>query len=840
MSLAAESITAGMDPAGMDQRVLESSAVQCAHCGLPVPRALIDARHSEQFCCAGCRSVYRLICDAGLTQYYALRRQTLAEQGAPLARPAERTDSRYADFDAPAFQSQYTEQVAPGSSRVELFLEGVHCAACLWLVEKLPSLVSGVHEARLDLQRRALEVLWDPQQVALSRIARELDSLGYPPRPYNDVRAQAGRRAEERRLLVRVGVAGAIAGNVMLLSFALYSGAFQGMALEFRRLFEVASMVISVPSVSYCAMEFYRGAWSSLKTRTPHMDLPVSLGILAGAVWGGASVVRGQGEVWFDSVTALIFLLLVGRFVELRQQNRARQAVERAQMFTPSSAHVIGDDGSVRDVLVEEVQPGQLVLVKSGETVPVDGVVAVGRSELDNRILTGESKPVGVGPGAEVFAGATNLTGVIRVRSTNGGAETRVARLMREVERARLRRPRVVRLVDRLAGRFVVAVLMLALATLALWWPYDPAAALEHTIALLVVACPCALGMATPLTVSAALARAAERLVLIKGGDVLEVVRKPCLIVFDKTGTLTTGNLRLRAWKGERHVQGLVRALEATSSHPIAWAFCRSLPELPGATIDEAYEEPGGGIRGRVGGRSVAVGAPAWVARLGNAEPDWARAEVLRWSELGHTPVAVAVEGVVVAVACFDDPVTRDAVQSLSKLRRLGYHCAVLSGDHHAVTRSVAQALASAAGEPRLFDDVVGAASPEEKLAYVTAQKRNGPVIVVGDGVNDAAALAAASVGVATKGGAEASLLAADVYLGKTGLAQLVVLIEGARYTFSTIKRGICMSLGYNMVMVGLAMAGWIGPLLAAILMPLSSLSVVANAYRSKVFERLG
>jgi P-type Cu2+ transporter len=640
--------------------------------------------------------------------------------------------------------------------------------------------------------------------------------------------------------LVRLGVAGAIAGNVMLLSFALYSGAFQGMAPEFRRLFEVASMIISVPSLSYCAMEFYRGALSSIRTRTPHMDLPVSLGILAGALWGGASVIRGQGEVWFDTVTALVFLLLVGRFVELRQQNRARQAVERAQMLTPARAHVIDEEGNVRDVLVEEVQPGDKVLVKSGETIPVDGVVAMGRSELDNRVLTGESRPVAVSPGVDVFAGATNLTGVLRVQSTSRGTETRVARLMREVERARLRRPKVVRLADRVAGIFVVVVLLLALVTLALWWPYDSEAALQHTIALLVVACPCALGMATPLTVSAALARAAEQLVLVKGGDVLEVVRKPCLIVFDKTGTLTTGSLRLRSWKGERHVKALVRALEETSSHPIAQAFCRALPAPRGVTVDEVREEPGGGIQGRVTGRSIAVGAPAWLVRLGTMEPDWVRAEVRRQSELGYTPVAIAADGLVVAVACFDDPVTSDAAQSLSRLKRLGYQCAVLSGDHQAVTRSVAQALARAVGEPRLFSDVVGGATPEDKLAYVTARKVDGPVVVVGDGVNDAAALAAASVGVAAKGGAEASLLAADVYLGKAGLAQLVLLIEGARCTFATVQRGIAMSLGYNVVMVGLAMAGWVGPLLAAILMPLSSLSVVTNAYRSKTFERFG
>lgn len=809
-----------------------SVPVACAHCGLPVPPGLVRARDVEQFCCAGCESVRALICSAGLEQYYALR------ETSDTARPVETTDTSYAEFSTPQFLRQYCETLGAEAMRVDLYLERVHCAACLWLVEKLPRLLPGVRSARLDLERHVLDVVWEPAQVDLCSIARQLDRLGYPPRPYTDLKVRAARRDEQRRLLVRVGVAGAVSGNVMLIAFALYSGAFQGMAPEFRRLFEVASLLLSLPALSYCAAEFYRGALASIKARTAHMDLPVSLGILVGALYGLASVVRGSGEIYFDTVTMLVFLLLVGRYLELVQQNRAREATERAQLLTPGRARRVNASGSVEEVFIEDVQAGDTVQVRIGDTLPVDGVVTLGESDVDNRLLTGESRAVTVSVGTTVYAGATNLTAVLHVESTCSGVQTRVARLLRDVERSRRRRAPVLRLADRVAGRFTVFVLVLAVVTFALWWPHDPGRAVEHVIALLIVACPCALGLATPLAVSAALARAAEQRLLIKGGDVLEVVRQPALIVFDKTGTLTTGSLRMCRWEGDASLQPLVRAIEAHSIHPVARAFCGVLPEASTAPVMQLVEEPGGGIRGQIGGRALQIGAPSWLLRSGVVLPRWAETAIVEEARSGHSPVAIAVNDRLEALAFFEDPLSEGAEQSLSELLELGYRLALLSGDDRAVTERVARALSKLSGK-QLFDDVIGGATPEAKLAYVRARKQEGQVIVVGDGVNDAAALAEANVGVAVKGGAEASLLAADAYLGEAGVRQVVLLIQGARRTFRTIQRSMALSSLYNLVGIGLAMAGLVSPLLAAVLMPLSSLTVVTNAYRSRGFGRL-
>jgi Cu2+-exporting ATPase len=776
-----------------------------------------------------------MILAAGLAEYYALRSRFAAEERVP--RPLDRTASNYADFDTPSFAHKHCAELGPGLTRVELYLESVHCAACLWLVEKLPTLLAGVRSARLDLARKVLTLDWEPQRIALSDVARHLDRLGYPARPYTDLVVQAARRSEERRLLMRLGVAGAIAGNVMLLSFALYSGAFEGMAPEFERFFETITLLLVVPSVTYCAAEFYRGAWGSLRARTPHMDLPVSVGILAAALWGAVNVVRGSGDLYFDTVTTLVFLLLSGRYLELRQQNAARNAMERAESLTPGRARKLGVAGDYAEVPVEDVRPGDLVEVLCGETLPVDGIVRSGVSELDTRVLTGESLPVSVGPGSQAFAGSTNLTGRLCLVSGSSGSDTRVARLMREVERARRARPRVLRLVDRLAGVFVVTVLLLAALTFAIWLRGGIEQAVEHATALLIVACPCALGMATPLAVSSTLARAAQHRILIKGGDVLERLCEPALIIFDKTGTLTSGKLRLCAWAGARSARPLLLALEAHSAHPIARAVCRALSAEAAPELEDLTEVPGGGVHARLGERSVAAGSPAWVLRLGVEMPGWARRAVARQTTKGRTPVALLDGASVTALAFFEDQVVPGAARTLGELRRLGHRLVLLSGDHPSVTRQVAHELGRAAGVANLFEEVLGAASPEDKAAYVRKHKAKGRTIVVGDGVNDAAALAEADVGVAVKGGAEASLLAADVFLGGEGVEQLPSLFAGARLTLSTIRRGIVISLVYNVLGVGLAISGTLSPLIAAILMPFSSLSVVKGAYGSKSFR---
>lgn len=794
----------------------------CAHCGLDVPAGRIEPGAARQFCCSGCATVYAVLHDAGLEQYYRLR-------DAASARPAAPSGKSHAELDDPAFQATCTRPLPGGLVSAELYLEGVHCAACVWLVERVPLVVPGVAGATLDMGRSLVELVYDPTETRLSAIAKFLDSLGYLPHAAHGASDAERRRQEDRRLLVRIGVAGAAAGNAMLMAFALYGGLFSGMEPEHEALLRWGSLLVTVPAVAFSGTTFFRGAWGALRTRTPHVDLPLAIGILAGFVSGTVATLSGRGDVYFDSITMLIFLLLVGRFVERRQTRAARDAAALLHSLAPSSARRIDTDG-VHDVALEALQPGDVVEVRAGEQVPADGEVVLGESTIDASLLSGESRPEEVGPTVHVHAGCVNLSSPIHVRVDATGAETRVGRLLQSVERASRRRAPIVRLADRVAGRFVLFVLAAAAVTLALWLAIDPAHALDHTIALLVVTCPCALGMATPLAVSAALGRAARRGILVKGGDALEALSRPGLFVFDKTGTLTEGRLELVAWEGDRGLGPLVAAAEARSAHPVAAALVRALESDPTLEVGAVRQTLGGGIEATVGDHQLAIGSVAFVAASGATVPDELSAAALRHAELGRTPVLVALDGRVRAVAALGDPLRSDAAESLAELRSLGHRIAILSGDHPAAVRAVARELGPLA-------QVLGGVSPEDKLAFVEDAARRGPVVMVGDGVNDAAALSAATVGIAVHGGAEASLAAARVFTTRGGLAPVVELVRGARRTLGVIRRGVAFSLVYNLVGVGLAIFGVLSPLLAAVLMPLSSLTVVSNAYRSRIFE---
>jgi Cu2+-exporting ATPase len=375
----------------------------CAHCALPVPPALIDPDGDLQFCCHGCRTVYQAIHACGLQRFYDLR------DPADAGFQANPTEGRYEYLNEAAFQDQHVRALPSGHALVELYLEGLHCAACVWLIERLPQVQQGVIEARVDIRRQLVALSWDAQKVDLSRLARQLDSLGYPAHPYRGGEMHDIRRRETRQQLVRIAVAGAIAGNVMLISFALFGGMFAPMEPQYRTLFRWYSLGLTVLALIWPGRPFLVGALSALRTRTAHMDLPVAIALLAGTLWGAVNTVRGTGETYFESLTAVIFLLLVGRYVLFRQQRTAQDSIELLFTLTPTTARLI-EDGAVREVPVESLKPGSQVELRGGDSVPADGVIADGRSDFDFSLLTGESRPVRLGPGDRIYAGTHNLS----------------------------------------------------------------------------------------------------------------------------------------------------------------------------------------------------------------------------------------------------------------------------------------------------------------------------------------------------------------------------------------------------------------------------------------------
>jgi Cu2+-exporting ATPase len=823
------------------------ASVACAHCRLPVPPGLLVEGAEVQFCCSGCRSVYNILHASGMARYYTMR-DADPDAALPSAARALATGRSYAECDDPAFLKAHVELDAGGVAETELYLEGVHCSACVWLVERLGRVAPGVIEARLNLPKRLVQVRWDPGRIALSRIAQRLDSLGYPPHPpaARSADQRALRRAEDQRDLIRIGVAGACAGNAMLVAAALYAGYLSSMEPVFTTLFRYISMVLGLVALLFPGRVFFRGAWAACRTRTPHLDAPIALGLLAGGVAGVVNTLLGRGEIYFDSLCVLVFLLLVGRYLQRRQQSRADDAVEGLYCLTPSIAHRVEIDPAtgaemIRQVPIEALQAdvgrggeggGELVEIRAGESVPVDGIVLSGQSNVDQGLLTGESQPVAVGPGDRLCAGTLNLSAVLRVRVEAAGDQTRVGKLMALVAQSARNKAPMVLLADRISGYFLLGVVVLALGTLGYWLWRGDTAATDHAVALVIVACPCALGLATPLAVGVALGRAARRGILIKGGAALEHLARGGAgggtIYLDKTGTLTAGQIALVSWRGDEMLKPAVAAIEAQASHPIAQAFGRALSGLARPRATQVQQDARGGIEGVVEGRTLIIGSPAYLQMRGITLPTWAREAIVETLAETLTPVLIARDGQAAAVAGFGDPLRPEARGLCATLRAQGWKLAILSGDHPEIVGHVARALA--------IDDARGGLRPEDKLALLEAARSVGPTVMIGDGVNDAGALAAATVGIAVHGGAEASLAAADIYLSQPGLAAIAHLLTAARQTVRTIRWGLALSLTYNLLAVSLAMLGWINPLLAALIMPLSSLTVVWLAVGARTF----
>lgn len=797
--------------------------VRCTHCGLGVPRGLVEACRAEQFCCGACRTACDAIRACGLGAYYELR-EKLGEN----ARPARSTGGRYEAFDSETFRRVHV-RVSPetGLASCELYLEGVHCAACVWLVERAPQIVEGLVESRLELGRSLVRLVWDLQRVQISEVARAIDLLGYRAHPPSRGSQRALRRSGDRRALVRIGIAGAFAGNAMLLAVALYAGMFEGMDAGTRLAFRLISGVLGVLSVVWPGRVFFQGAIAAVRTRTWHLDMPIVLALAVGLVAGLVNALRDAGEVYFDTITMLVFLLLIGRWLQQRGQRVAADALELLFALTSATAHVVAEDGSVCDEPIEDVVPGVRVEVLAGESVPVDGVIVSGETHVDQSVMTGESRPVAAGVGDRVAAGAVNLSAPVRIVAEAVGDQTRLGRVMRDIERHAREQTPIVGHANRIAGVFVAVVLALAGITLAVWLPRGVEPAIGHATALLIVCCPCALAMATPLVTAVAVGRAAKSGVLIKGAGAFEHITRPGLVYLDKTGTLTRGEFRLLQWIGDDSVAEAASALERGSQHPIAQA----LAEGGGALEAEAVEHRVGlGVVGVVGGERYAIGSARLMSEISASVPEKIAHGVEAAASEGHTPVLVARGGAVVAAAVLGDELREDSAEVVQQLAAMGWRVGILSGDREGVVNAVAARLGIA---PELAR---GGMSPEGKLVAVEEARAEGPVVMVGDGVNDAAALARASFGIALQGGAEASLAAAHAYIVGDDLTKVPAILVGAGRTVSAVKRSLAASLGYNAVAVALAMAGVLSPLVAAVLMPASSLTVLAIALRSRTF----
>jgi Cu2+-exporting ATPase len=734
-------------------------------------------------------------------------------------------------MDSEAFEALYVEAPAASIKSCLLVLEGVACGACLWLVERLPTVHPGLVEARLSLQQGTVRVTWDTGVTSLSQIASLLARVGYRPHPARSAARDLLHKRAARSRLIDTAVAGALAGNIMLLAFALYSGLPDGMEAQYEQYFRYLSGFLGVLALAWPGRTFFISSWRALAHRSINLDVPITMALVAGGLAGTVNIVLGRGEIYFDSLAALVFLLLVGRQLQHAQQRRADRAVELLFSLMPQTARRL-ENGVAVEVPSQSLNPGDLIRVLPGELLPADGLVSAGASTLNAAVLTGESLPIEVCAGDVVYGSAQNLSGTLEIRVTAAGTATRAGKLMELVQRGIETRSPIVRHADRVGVLFTVVVSVVSVITFAGWATVSLHAAVDHTVAMLIVTCPCVLGLATPLTMAMSIGQLARRGILVKSAESLEKLASIGPVILDKTGTLTTGQPTVTSYTPLAEVgfvSGLLLAMEQPFAHPIAQAVTRHLAaaDLPALAVTD-IRQAAGGITGDYQHQRVLLGSPAFLGRQGVEVPAFLQQQVAAAHQLGHTIILLALGTQLLAVVTLADTLKPDAAGAINQLRRHGALVELATGDNHAAAITIA-------GQLDIGRQSVHAEqTPEDKLALIKSRvaaridsRARRHVIMIGDGINDAAALAAADVGIAVRGGAEASLTAADVYLSKPGLSSLTTLTAASRHTLSIIRTNLCLSLAYNVLAAALAIAGLMHPLIAAILMPLSSLTVV-------------
>jgi Cu2+-exporting ATPase len=789
----------------------------CYHCGEALPSGTAVLAHAGDIarpvCCHGCRAAVELIAAGGLLAYYDRR-------AAPAPRVTAPSDFRA--YDHLTLQQEFIEHDAAGRVRAQFLIEGMSCSACAWVIEHRLRVLPGVHSARVDYASRRADLVWDLARLPVSDLLSAVAALGYSAQPSTRQAEFAARRAEMRIGLWQVAVAGLAMMQVMMFAYPSYVAAAGELEVDLWQLLRWASLLVATPAVLITGAPFVRGAWRDLRNRRAGMDVPVALGIAVAFGASAANTLRGAGEVYFDSVLMFVFLLLLARQVERVVRHRLARALDYLERVQPMRARRLTaypHSEAHNDVSAADLAPGDVIAVLAGEAIPADGVILRGESALDESVLSGESRPLLRGCGSPVPAGAVNRDAPLLLRVERAAAHSTLAHFARLVRRAAAERPPAQLLAERIAAWFLFCVLVLAAAG-ATWWWYRSglAPALQVAVAVLVVSCPCALSLATPVASAAGTLALARRGVIVTRAGVIEAMAGARHWVFDKTGTLTAGELqlvRVVAYRAEsaEWCSALAARLEANSDHPIGRALAAAAVPSD-VVLDDIRLVPGGGIEARIGGQCYQLGTHRFAAHPAVPEPDTELTQV--WLR--------DVQGVLARFDLRDRP-RAGCAELVAALRRRGLAVSLWSGDQAGAVAAVAAALQ--------IKDWRAALRPQDKLdAMRAAQARGETVAMVGDGINDAPVLAQADCSIALGGGALLAQAQADAIVLGDDVGALRGAIELARRVVQIERQNFAWALVYNALALPAALAGWLTPWSAGLGMAFSSALVVLNAAR--------
>jgi Cu2+-exporting ATPase len=790
---------------------------RCFHCQEPLAGSTLTARigtRLEPVCCPGCQAVAEMISGSGLADYY-IRRTT------PSPRPATEEASWQAYLEpqvAAAFVSR-----GPAVDSVELLIENLRCPACGWLIERAVGAIPDVKTVDINAGLGRAHIEWTAGASRFEQIMRTIAQLGYVPHPVTEETTSRVYCAERRSMLKRFVVATFGMMQVMMFAVAGYSAELGGERIDptLEHYFRLVSLLVSVPVLFYAGQPFLANAWNSLRTRSVSMDLTVSAALVLAFVASTWNTFAGHGEVYFDSITMFVFFLTLVRLIELIVRHRTSSVADALARHLPATAQrVVGE--KVESVPIGQLRRGDEVIVPSGAIVPADGYIVEGTTLLDESLLTGESLPVARRVGDRVASGSINTGSPVRIAVTATGSSTVLSNIVNLLRRAQTRKPPAMRTANRAAAVFLRVVLVASVVVCATWLAVDPQRAFAATLAVLVVACPCAFSIATPAALAASTARLARQGVLVTRPEALETLADIDHVIFDKTGTLTRGEIQLAGCEvvGSRSREeclAIAAALERSSGHPIASAF-RNM-ETAGLTATDIATVPGFGIEGTIDGKRYRIGISAFAAELrGVAVP--------RTGEhIDATTIVLGDEHEALAVFTLSDALREDSPAAVEKLRALGIDSEILSGDGS----SAVAAIAKRCGVSRFF----ARRTPNQKLSRVhELQSQGRRVAMVGDGINDAPVLGAANVSIAMGRGAALALAAADVIFVSERPSALAGVVRTARRTAQIARQNLLWAGLYNFSALPLAALGYIPPWAAALGMSASSLFVLLNALR--------
>lgn len=813
----------------------------CDHCMLEVTereavREEINGQ-SKVFCCHGCSGIYRLIRSEGLDDFYSRRKEWSPG-------PAE---------DRPLDVSVFLDGLRPSGDEVEtdVVIDGIRCASCVWLNEKILLRTKGITRATVNYATHRARIRWNPAVIDVAAVLGRIRSIGYTPKPFLPKAWEEEQDRQSRDLLIRFGTAAFFSMQLMLFSVALYAGYFQGIDENIKFVFHLISFALTTPVLFYSGWPIIRASLRGLRNRTFNMDVLIAAGALS-AYGYSIYAIMIDGEVYFDTAAMIIALILLGRYIEAGAKRRASATISQLMQLSPREARRLdlpaGDvhgAGTIsgaarRTVPLSAVRPGDLLEVIPGEKIPLDGDVVAGSSEADESMLTGESKPAAKAEGSAVFGGTINLYGSFVFRVTRTGRDTVLSRIIQAVEDAQARRAPIQSVADRVVAYFVPAVLCIALLTFA-GWLYSGAQASQavmSAVSVMVIACPCALGLATPLAILIGTSNAASQGILIKGGDVIEKAASVDCAILDKTGTITEGKPVLSRYEGIGipHAEALriALSLERRSEHSLGRAIRDAARGAEPYEVAEFCAVPGKGVKGVINGEPALIGNRAFIESegiAGSIEPllttDRLR-EIDARQNSRATAVFLAYAGRLAGVFEIADRMRDEAAEAVRMLKSAGLGVAMVTGDN----QMTAEAVAAAAG----IDAVWAHVSPLEKADEVRSRESRGNrVLMAGDGINDAPALVSASIGVAMGRATDIALESADMVIMRPDLRLVPRAVLLARKTFSVIRQNIFWAFFYNLIVIPLAIAGFLHPIVAAGAMAFSSLSVVGNSLRARL-----